>query len=638
MRWTGRLRRFLGLPWLAGIVALIGGVVYGWEAWRHAHTLDTVLDEGLYLLKGYLFASGAYRPFQEYGLWTNHMPVSFYIPGFVQVIFGPGLRTGRYFALALSLLFVLGVWLVARRLAGDGLAALAVWTLAMNPALIQSYSLATSQGLVACMLIWVLFLTLGEDRRRWQLVLGAALAAILALTRLNMTPLLLFLLIYIWAQHGERAGRWAVAAGLLLFLGGHAYYYPGILRMWVKWFPQQLTPFLDRWRYAGVAPWPRPPIPAEARLTSLFQGYYLHFVPLIGVLASWILWPRRWRRSERRMAIFLSISYGFLFVIHAWASLGGKHCVYCFSGYLFFFEALGLLLILLTARFWRRELSRGRNLTALGVVLTGLGALVWGYAYHFGSGAQTALDSLIKAVLEMPVPRFSGGRLAEGEIALWGLLLNKFRLLERYPYESAMQILDAWVRGIAAVLLMALLLVALFRLPGWLRARNVRWIPESAAGGALVLFLLAGWLLTPIGILGRSDSLYACGRDVIASYEEAGEHLRARIPPGSRVYWQGSDTQVALLYLDRPRFFPPQLNADYSLRLGEVDTLVRYGFWNDELASRWQREADVILIEERQYGGGLAEYVTSGLFEELTPAPEVGCRAGTSLHIYRRLP
>lgn len=636
MAWKDNLRRFIALPWLAEIIALAGGMVYGLQSWHSMHTLNNMLDEGLYLLKGYLFASGVYRPFQEYGLWTNHMPFSFYIPGYVQVIFGPGLRTGRYFALALSLLFVLGMWLVARRLAGNGLAALMVWTLAMNPALIQAYSRAVSQGLVACMLVWVLFLTLGEKRRDWQVVLGAVLAAVLALVRLNMTPLLFFLLIYIWIQHGKGVGRWAVAAGLLVFLGGHVYYYPGILSLWVKWFPRHLTPFFDRWRYTGVVSWPHSSLPLKTRLTSLFQGYYLHFVTLVGVLASWILWPRHWSDSERRTAVFLSISFGFLFVIHAWASLGGKHCVYCLSGYLFFFEALGLLLILLTARHWRRELSRGRRLAALGVVLPGLGVLVWGYAYHFGSGVRIALDGLIKALLEMPVPRFSGGRLLQGEIALWGLLLNKFRLLERYSYDNAMQILDAWMRGVAATLLIALLLAALFRLLGWLRTHGARWLPQTTAGGALVLFLLAGWLLTPIGILGRKAP--GCGRDVIALTEAAGAHLRERIPPDSLVYWKGGDTQVLLLYLTQPRFFPPQLNTEFSLRLGEADTLARYGFWNDELASRWQREADVILIEERKYGGSLAEYVTSGLFEELSPVPEVDCRAGSSLHVYRRLP
>ena len=33
--------------------------------------------------------SGEYQPYQDYGVWTNHMPPSFLIPGLIQVWFGP---------------------------------------------------------------------------------------------------------------------------------------------------------------------------------------------------------------------------------------------------------------------------------------------------------------------------------------------------------------------------------------------------------------------------------------------------------------------------------------------------------------------------------------------------------------------
>ncbi|RME08561.1 MAG: hypothetical protein D6803_00915 [Anaerolineae bacterium] len=633
MRLVGRLGRSAGL---ARGVALMGALLYALRAWGYAHRVDTVLDEGLYLLKGYLFAAGEYRPFQEYGLWTNHMPLSFYIPGFVQVLFRPGLDTGRYFAFALSLLFMLGVWLTVRRWRGEWMAALAVVTLALYTSLLQNYALATSQGLVACLLVWILYLVLDEGASRWQVVLGAALAAVLGLTRLNMAPVLFLLLVFIFWQHDRVTGFLATGVGLLIFLGVHLYYAPAIWGMWVKWFPPEITPFLDRWRIDGVLPWPRPTVPLLPRLSSLFQGYYLHFVPLMGVLAAWLLWPLSWRAGERRKAIFLSGTFVFLFLIHAWASLGGKHCVYCFSGYLFFFDVMGLLLLALTLPRWRLELSRGRALLAWGAALIGAGALLWGYVSHFGSGAQTALDALIRDLLDMPLPRLSGGKVLPGTVPLWGLVFSKFGLLERYSFDVAMQWLDLRVRAIFLALGMSLILLAMWRLPAWLRARRVPF--PAGGGGALALLLLAGWLLAPVGLLGRKDFLYACDHDVIADYRAAAAHLAAQVPEETLVYWQGSDSQVALLALPRARFFPPQLNADFSLRVGDADTLLRYGFWNDELAARWQREADVILIEERQYGGGLAEYVTSGAFEEVAPAPPIGCRAGMSLHIYRRLP
>ena len=86
----------------ANILALSGGIAYSIQSWIYTHTLPSVLDEGNYLYKGYLFVSGEYQPYQDYGVWTNHMPLSFLIPGWVQVWFGPGLRTGRYFAVFLG--------------------------------------------------------------------------------------------------------------------------------------------------------------------------------------------------------------------------------------------------------------------------------------------------------------------------------------------------------------------------------------------------------------------------------------------------------------------------------------------------------------------------------------------------------
>src|SRR5690349_4592834 len=120
-------------PWAAHILALLGLLVYIVQAVLFAHTTGSNLDEGGYLYKGLLFAEGVYRPFQPYGFWTNKAPLAFLIPGYVQEIFGAGLRTGRYLAIAESILAIIGLWIVTHRLAGKWLAAAAVWVLALSP-------------------------------------------------------------------------------------------------------------------------------------------------------------------------------------------------------------------------------------------------------------------------------------------------------------------------------------------------------------------------------------------------------------------------------------------------------------------------------------------------------------------------
>ena len=107
--------RLISQPWLVEMFTLLGAILYIVQTWRYSFTQDTILDEGAYLLKGYLFATGQYTIFQDNGVWSNHMPLAFLIPGVIQVIFGPGLRTARYFAVFISILILLGLWLVTRR-------------------------------------------------------------------------------------------------------------------------------------------------------------------------------------------------------------------------------------------------------------------------------------------------------------------------------------------------------------------------------------------------------------------------------------------------------------------------------------------------------------------------------------------
>jgi hypothetical protein len=133
-------------------------------------------------------ATGQYWPFQDYGPWTNHMPLAFLIPGYAQVLFGPGLRTGRYLAVFLAALMLLGLWITVRRMGGRWWAAGALVAVALNPAGIKIYSLAISEVLIACMLVWVLALILGEDRPTWQVILGSFLAGLVGLSRLNLVP------------------------------------------------------------------------------------------------------------------------------------------------------------------------------------------------------------------------------------------------------------------------------------------------------------------------------------------------------------------------------------------------------------------------------------------------------------------
>lgn len=630
--------RSLGLmpfPWTARLLAAGAVVVYVLQAWGYAHTQNSVLDEGDYLLKGLFFVRGVYRPFQDYGFWTNHMPLSFLIPGWVQAVFGPGLLVGRLYALALALIALAGVWAVARRLAGEWLAAVGLWMMALNPAVIKMYAVATSQVLIAAQLAWTLALTLGKERPRWQVIAGAALAGVLLLTRLNLAPIFPLLVLYIIWQHGLRTGLWAAAVGLIVIIAGHALFWPGILRMWAAWSPPQLTPFLDFWRPPAGQPTWSPTVEPAKRVFSFLLGLRFHFLAILGFAGMLIFGSRRayWRDGVSwRAAVFSAAAYGVLVAAHAWASLGehshteaalgSNYCVFCFPVYSSFYYILGVLLLLLVMTAWPWPGSSARG-----------GAFVL-FTLAAGTGiGYGAFREISDPMLRWRVPRLmtllTTGRWVPSDIPLWDVLATRFGM----PFEDAKRLIPAVAGFLAAAGILAL---------AWFAARRLRRKGGrvSLGAAAFLAVVVAGAVLTPTLVLGGGYVTYDCSGNVIAAYDQAGRYLAEVIPPGSRVYWAGSLSPAPLLFLDNPQLLPPQMNQSYSLRLsGEDDAHRRYGFWSPTIARAWLADADYAVVSVRNYTGWLQEALeASGEFGELLPTdPVAPCQADSFLRVFVRL-
>ena len=145
--------KIASLRWLPGTLAGMAVLWFLFLTWRYAHIQVSPLDEGAYLYKGLLFITGQYRLYQAYGPWSNHMPLSFLLPGIVQVLFGPGLAVGRIFAVLMAGLLVVGIWIVARRMAGDWWALATVMVFVSVPVNVKLYSTAIAQSLTACLFL-----------------------------------------------------------------------------------------------------------------------------------------------------------------------------------------------------------------------------------------------------------------------------------------------------------------------------------------------------------------------------------------------------------------------------------------------------------------------------------------------------
>lgn len=626
MSLSNLIKKISRIPGVAEICAFAGAFVFLSQALHFARIQETILDEGTYLVKGLLFVTGRYIPFQFDGPHTNQMPLSFLIPGTIQFLLENGLRTGRYFSIFLGLLILLGLWIVARRLGNRWWAAGIVWIVAINPAYANGYSMAVSQVLIACMLTWVMVLALDEKAHLWRLMLASVLASLMVLTRVNMAPVLPFLVVFIFWQFGWRAGLWSVLAGGLTLFAGHLVYWPGILQIWANQIPDSLFPFLDPWRFSdiGIKVWDPDPGWKE-RLDSFLDGLRFNFVSvaILSVFSVLIFHKKGWLNSfHYRANVFLIVLSAILFMAHGWAALLKNYCVYCFAGYLEFFSPVLVLVLILVYTSYRPKFARLYSMFVL------LATLLLLFAAGYGSSRTIGPD-----LLDVPIPLWMTGKASAGTIPLWGLLENGLGI----GYKTSRSL----VPGVIGLLIGLALILASWLMVRYLSQRPARngkqpqfWLILTTA------LIIAGVLLSPTRFMTGTASTYTCQADMLIAMEAVGEHLQIYIQPGKSVYWQGSLSAVPLLYIPEANIFPAQLNDGYSFRIGgEIHRLQEFGLWNEELMDQWLEQSDYIIIQEQYYNRDWKQFLESGEFDELPTSPAVNpCVKNSALRIFRREP
>ena len=612
-------RKIVSIPWLPYVVALTGGLVYVLHARLIAHTKTSFLDEGLYLYKGYLFVNGLQTPFADYGVWTNHAILSFLIPGYVQKWFGPGLETGRYFMIFVSLFTLLGLWVFARRWGNLWWAAGTVWVMAVNPAEIKIHTLVLSEGPIAAMLVWIVVLTVGEKRPLWQILLGAALTAPLVLTRENMAFVPLVLFLYIFWQHGWKASLLAALCAGLLFIVGNAFYFPDNLKFWSTRVPGFLARFTREWQMPSAGVEGSIPEPEESNLYRMILYFLLtfrlHFVALVSAVTVWLLWPFQKLQplTERmRAAVFLSVLLVVLYVAHIQAAFFGEFCISCILLYVGYFDVLGLMLLVIAWPFLLKELTPLRRVIVFGVIA--LLVVGIGFSSHEDLSADFA-----RAMIE---------RL--DKVYIWNTLLFRTGLPHLLLFRTSF------------VLLASLLVLVIGGIALWMVYRRLNGGQDAGRKIGLIAlnaFLIAGLILSPTGILGGGSDFFNCdGTDVIASYERAGRELSAVIKPGSKIYWEGRLLSI-FLYLPDVQIYPPQMNHVHSFYIGgDSDTLFRFSHWNEELARKWLDEADYIMFQTTEQVYLTDEMLGSGEYVKVMASPKAErCRWQSVINVYQRV-
>jgi hypothetical protein len=84
------------------------------------------------------------------------------------------------------------------------------------------------------------------------------------------------------------------------------------------------------------------------------------------------------------------------------------------------------------------------------------------------------------------------------------------------------------------------------------------------------------------------------------------------------------------LYIPGAEIYPAQLHGAYSFRISaDDDALLKYGWWNEQMAEKWLKEADYILAEQKNLGKNdwLLQAGRLDSFELVTQSAPLTCAA-----------
>ena len=616
---------------VAVIIVIVQSLIY-------IKRLEVNLDEGAYLLKGYYFIKGIYKPYQQYGFWMDQMPLAYLIPGWVQQIFGLGLNVGRYFMVFLLSLTLIGLWIIVSRYPGKWNVAFVLWAIALNPVLIKMYSTVVTQGIAAFLLTWVLVFGIKKNISIWNLLIATLLATALSLVRLNLLPVPLLFMAYIFIKYGWRHGIINLLLFVSLFIYVHIMYWPGILQIYARWIPNGFFPILDLWRVNQKLLYWHPNYDIQSRIISLFRAFRFHYLLLLGSLASFLgLYKFSFRKNKHVIIdyFFVLSLFWLLLILHSIVTLGGDHCNFCLESYIAFFAPLGYVLIVISYQIWEKHIPRGINIIIIIFILliinSGIGLL---NTDNFNKGILYLHSPTISSYF--PFINFNG-------LLLYKYVKRRFTLLTIHQ----IQLIDITLTNfiINLVLLILIFIIIKFNLfqifidfyKKIIDKNNSKTYNNKYSYSILLLIIIFAFafLLSPTRILSGGQYGYECNSNTLNSYINVGKELANIIPAGSKVYWHSIDP-LPLLYVNNIIIFPPQVNDAYTLYSdGNDDYLLKLGYWNESIANRWINDSDIIVVEEKYYNNlQYSAHLQNKKYKLVITSPQTPCRFDSRLFVF----
>ena len=351
----------------------------------NAVTLDSWLDEGNYLMKGYWYITGQIPPYSEVDR-TGYMPIFFYLVGGLQKLFGTGYAAGRSMAVLFGagcfiLVYLTGIKIGRSRLAG--VAALVL--LAGHNVTLTYFATATPYSVVSFLSLLLIFVLLYLDNRRMAFALSGVILWALVFIRPNMLPVAL--IITGWAVLIEPRRKLELLA--LAFLAFCLVSIPTMI-----WFGTGLldviltVPGISHLNsiLGGEPPLitevipltasPMDPVVRPYEVLVYFVRFFLEPYAVVSFITLWLLgirFIRAWRNfgdfTIKPMDLLL-VYFWVTTVLHFMLSL--SYCVNCIIPYTSYFLPVGVLAIAGLMDETRGLIKRpGGEFALLGLVIAG---------------------------------------------------------------------------------------------------------------------------------------------------------------------------------------------------------------------------------------------------------------------------
>jgi hypothetical protein len=155
----------------------------------NALTLDTWMDEGKYLMKGYWYLTGQVPPYSAVDP-TFYMPLSFYTVGAMEWLFGIGYLPGRALMVLFAVACLVLVYLTGARIGGSRLAGVGATVLVVGyPVTLTYFATATPYAMVSCLSLMLIFVLLAVTARRVAYAASGVILWALVFTRPDMLPI-----------------------------------------------------------------------------------------------------------------------------------------------------------------------------------------------------------------------------------------------------------------------------------------------------------------------------------------------------------------------------------------------------------------------------------------------------------------